>query len=154
MKNNNNINFENLKPLSKNQFATELQFWPGKDTYDELQSTNYEIFLTFIKEIKLEEKIKATRLKIKNMDDQNLAHIADKNLNDIVERYEKIKQEAGDNYVYYFHYLSLLNLKYFINDLKKKIGANITNMLIENYIKYSQDIIIFLNKINNINNIK
>ena len=79
-----------------------------------------------------------------------MADIAEKNLNDIDERYEKIQKEAGDNYVYYFEYLGLLNLNYFINDLKRKISDDITNILVEHYIKYSKDIIIFLNKVNNI----
>ena len=50
-------------------------------------------FLSFIKEIKLEEKIKATRLKIKNINDKNLVDIVEKNFNDIAERYEKIKKK-------------------------------------------------------------
>ena len=79
-----------------------------------------------------------------------MANIAEKNFNDIAERYEKIKKEAGDNFVNYFHYLSLLNLNYFIDDLKNKISDDITNILIENYIRYSKDLIIFLNKVNNI----
>ena len=46
MKNNNP---ENIEILSKNHFATKLDFWPGRDTYDEIKTTNYIIFLIFIK---------------------------------------------------------------------------------------------------------
>ena len=151
MKNNNP---ENIKPLSKNQFATKLEFWPGRDTYEEIQTTNYQIFVGFIEESKLDEKIKAAREKIININDKSLAEIAKKNLNDIAERYEKIKNEAGDNYIYYYKYLGIIDLNYFISDLKRKISADVTNIMIENYIKYSKDIILFLNKVNNINNIK
>ena len=62
----------------------------------------------------------------------------------------KLKKEAGNHYIYYFHYLGLSNLNYFTNDLKRKNSDYITNILIENYIKQSKDIILFLNKVNNI----
>ena len=38
-------------------------------------------------------------------------------------------------------------------ELKNKIGIEITNMLIDNYIRYSKEMIIFLNKIKSFNNI-
>ena len=44
-----------------------------------------------------------------NINDKSLENIAEKNLNNIDERYENIKKETGDNYVYYFVYLGLLN---------------------------------------------
>ena len=45
------------------------------------------------KKIKLDKKIKAARLKIKNINDKSLADIAENNLNDISERYEKIEKK-------------------------------------------------------------
>ena len=33
-------NPENIEPLSRNEFATKLEFWPGRDTYEEIPTTN------------------------------------------------------------------------------------------------------------------
>ena len=63
---------------------------------------------------------------------------------------KKLKKRSSENFVNYFHYLSLLNLNYFIDDLKNKISDDITNILNENYSRYSKYLIIFLNKVNNI----
>ena len=63
--------------------------------------------------------------------------------------------------MFYYHYLQKFdyNTNYYSfllkgpEDLKNKIGIEITNMQIDNYIRYSQEMIIFLNKIKSYNNI-
>lgn len=164
MKNNKINTAENIECLTRNQFITKLEYWPGRESYEEIQSSNYGIFIRFTNQMKLDEKFKALKLKIKNFNDKKLANVVEVNLNKMIERYEHIQKEAGNNYIFYFGYLQgfdyTRNYYTFLlkgpEELKNKIGNDITNMLIDNYIKYSKEMIIFLNKIksfNNINNI-
>ena len=160
--NNNKINTsENIECLKRSQFITKLEYWPGRESYEELQNTNFGVFLRFTKQIKLDEKYKALNLKIKTIKEKDLANAVEGNLNKIIERYEHIQEEANDNCMFYFHYLQKFdyNKNYYSfllkgpEELKNKIGIEITNMLIDNYIRYSKEIIIFLNKIKSFNNI-
>ena len=160
--NNNKANTsENIECLKRSQFITKLEYWPGRDSYEELQNTNFGVFFRFTKQIKLDEKFKALKIKIKTIKDKDLANVVEGNLNKIIERYEHIQEEAIDNCMFYFHYLRKFdyNKNYYSfllkgpEELKNKIGIEITNMLIDNYIRYSKEIIIFLNKIKSFNNI-
>ena len=161
MNNNKTNTSENIECLKRSQFITKLEFWPGRESYEELQNTNFGVFFRFTKQVKLDEKIKDLKIKIKTIKDKDLANVVEGNLNKIIERYEHIKEEANDNCMFYFHYLQKFdyNKNYYSfllkgpEELKNKIGIEITNMLIDNYIRYSKEIIIFLNKIKSFNNI-
>jgi hypothetical protein len=161
MKNNKTDTSENIECLKRNQFISKLEFWPGRESYDEIQNTNFCIFVRFTNQIKLDEKFKALKLKIKTIKDKNVANAVEANLNKIIERYEHIQEEADENFMFYYHYLQKFdyNKNYYSfllkgpEELKNKIGKEITNMQIDNYIRYSQEMIIFLNKIKSFNNI-
>ena len=160
MKNNKTIKLENIECLSRNQFITKIELWPGRESYAEIESSNFSTFLRFTNQINLKEKFKALKLKIQKCHDKSLANVIETNLNKIIERYEHIQKEAIDNFGFYFRYLHGLdyNKHYYSfllkgpEDLKNKLGIEVINILINKYIGYSKEMIIFLNKINCFNN--
>ena len=64
MNNNKTNTSENIECLKRNQFIIKLEYWPGRDCYDEIQNTNYCVFVRFTNQIKLDKKFKALKLKI------------------------------------------------------------------------------------------
>ena len=67
MKNNKTNISENIECLKRSQFITKLEYWPGRESYEEIQNTNFCIFVRFTNQIKLDEKFKALKLKIKTI---------------------------------------------------------------------------------------
>ena len=64
MNNNKTNTSENIECLKRSQFITKLEYWPGRESYEELQITNFGVFIGFTKQIKLDEKFKALKLKL------------------------------------------------------------------------------------------
>ena len=143
---------ENIECLTRNIFIAKIEYWPGRESYPEIQSSNFGIFVRFTNQINLDEKCKDLKLKIKNYNDKNMANVIEVNLNKIIERYEHIQKEADNKFGFYFYYLQEFDYnRNYHSFLLNKIGINITNMLINNYIRYNKEMIIFLNKIKSLN---
>lgn len=78
MKNNKTNTPEIIECLTRNQLITNIEYWPGRESYAEIQSSNFNIFIRLTNQIKLDEKFKALKLKIKNFNDKNLEMLLSK----------------------------------------------------------------------------